>query len=272
MEPLAVCLWIFAGVSAATWLLSLVTREYSWTDRIWSIAPVAYVAVFVAAAPTDARLVLMLVLVTLWGSRLTFNFARKGGYRRGGEDYRWKVLRERMKPWQYQVLNLFFISIYQNVIVLLIALPADTAYRHPTPLGALDAVAAVVFLALLTGETIADQQQWNFHQRKSAAATQARFLTTGLFRYSRHPNFFFEQAQWWVFFAFGAIAAASVLQWTVIGAVLLTLLFLGSTSFTESITKSRYPEYADYQRTTSPQIPWFPSRHAKPTPASPHSS
>ena len=68
------------------------------------------------------------------------------------------------------------------------------------------------------------------------------------------------QAQWWVFLAFGAIAAGSVLQWTVVGAVLLSLLFIGSTAFTESITKSKYPEYAHYQRSTSAQIPWFPSR------------
>ena len=120
----------------------------------------------------------------------------------------------------------------------------------------------VAFLAFLAGETIADQQQWNFHQRKKAGAAPTRFLTTGLFRYSRHPNFFFEQAQWWTVFTFGAIAAGSVLQWTVVGPVLLTLLFLGSTAFTESITKSKYPEYAEYQRTTSRQIPWFPRRSA----------
>jgi len=264
MEPLAVSLWVFAGVSAATWLLSVVTREYSWTDRIWSLAPIGYVAIFVAADPDNARLVLMLALVTAWGARLTYNFVRKGGFARGGEDYRWKVLRDRMKPWQYQVFNIFFISIYQNLIVLLIALPAWTAYQHPTPLGALDIVAAVVFAGLLAGETVADQQQWNFHQRKAAGTTTDRFLTTGLFRYSRHPNFFFEQAQWWVVFAFGAIAAGSVLQWTVTGPVLLTLLFLGSYRFTESITLSKYPEYAGYQKRTSAQIPWFPTR---PSPA-----
>jgi steroid 5-alpha reductase family enzyme len=260
MEPLVLCLWIFAGTCAVTWLLSVVTREYSWTDRLWSIIPIAYVAVFAVASGGNARLVLMTVLVALWGARLTYNFARKGGYAPGGEDYRWKVLRERMKPWQYQLFNLFFISFYQNLILLAISLPAYTAYQNPTPLGVLDVVAAVAFLAFLAGETIADQQQWNFHQRKKAGTAPTRFLTTGLFRYSRHPNFFFEQAQWWTVFAFGAIAAGSVLQWTVVGPVLLTLLFLGSTTFTESITKSKYPEYAEYQRTTSRQIPWFPAR------------
>ena len=79
-----------------------------------------------------------------------------------------------------------------------------------------------------------------------------------MFRFSRHPNFFFEQAQWWIIFAFGAIAAGSVLQPTMLGAVLLVLLFVGSTRFTESISKSKYPEYADYQATTSAVIPWPP--------------
>src|SRR2546423_1061643 len=88
VSALRVCLLIFAGTCAATWLLSLATREHSWVDRIWSIVPIAYVAVFAGSAGfADARLDTMLALVTLWGARLTFNFARKGGYAPGGEDY-----------------------------------------------------------------------------------------------------------------------------------------------------------------------------------------
>jgi steroid 5-alpha reductase family enzyme len=264
VSALPVCLWILAGVCVATWLLSVLTREYSWVDRIWSIVPVAYVAVFAGHAGfRDARLDTMLALVALWGARLTFNFARKGGYAPGGEDYRWQVLRGRLPGWRFQVLNLFFITIYQNLILLLICLPALTALDHRTPFGVADGVATVVFLGLLVGETVADQQQWDFQQWKRAEVAAGRepaqrFRRTGLFRYSRHPNFFFEQAQWWVVFAFGAIAARSVLQWTVLGAVLLTLLFIGSTRFTEQISRSRYPEYADYQATTSAVIPWLP--------------
>jgi steroid 5-alpha reductase family enzyme len=83
-------------------------------------------------------------------------------------------------------------------------------------------------------------------------------LTTGLFKFSRHPNFFSEQAQWWVFFLFGAVAAGSLLEWTVVGAFLLTALFIGSTRFTEEISVSKYPDYVEYQRRTSALIPWFP--------------
>jgi len=199
------------------------------------------------------------------GARLTFNFARKGGYRRGGEDYRWEALRARMPRWQFEVFNLLFIVIYQNILLLLIALPASTAYRHQGGFGWLDVALAVVFLLFTTGETIADQQQWDFQQWKKAERAAGRepnprFLTTGLFRISRHPNFFFEQAQWWVLFFIGCAAAGSLWQWTVIGAALLTVLFIGSTRFTEQISLSRYPEYADYQRTTSVQVPWWPRR------------
>ncbi|MGK3205131.1 DUF1295 domain-containing protein [Amycolatopsis sp. MEPSY49] len=259
MDALRVCLYVFAGVTLGTWLMSVLTREYSWVDRIWSIVPVAYLAIFAGAAGfADARLDVMFALVTLWGIRLTFNFARKGGYARGGEDYRWAVLRERMAPWQFQVFNFFFISLYQNAILLLITLPAYAALENQGAFGLWDVVAAVVFAAFLVGETVADQQQWVFHREKHAGRASTRFCQTGLFRCSRHPNFFFEQAQWWMIAVFGIVAAGP--QWTVVGAVLLTLLFVGSTKFTESITKSRYPEYADYQRRVSAVVPWPPRR------------
>ena len=260
MSPLLVVILLAAAVCAFCWVASLIAHDNSWVDRLWSIVPVAYVWVFaIAAGLTDARLDVMAGLVTLWGARLTFNFARKGGYS-GHEDYRWPVLRSRMSRAQFAVFNLLFIVLYQNAILVLITLPALTAYENRTPFGVLDAVLTVVFLALLAGETIADQQQWLFHKRKASGATQDRFLQHGLFSVSRHPNFFFEQAQWWVLFLFGAVAAGSLLQWTVLGAVLLTLLFVGSTRFTESITLSKYPEYADYQARVSPVVPWFPRR------------
>lgn len=263
MDALRVSLVVYAGICLVTWLLSVVTREYSWVDRIWSLVPIAYAAVFAGAAGfRDARLDVMMTLVALWGARLTFNFARKGGYAKGGEDYRWAVLRSRMTAGQFQLFNLFFITLYQNAILLLISLPGYTALQHRNGFGAADAVLTVLFLAFLAGETVADQQQWTFQQSKKADLAAGRipeadFVQTGLFRYSRHPNFFFEQAQWWVVAAFGCVAARAV-PWTVAGAVLLTLLFVGSTRFTESISAGRYPAYADYQRRTSPVIPWRP--------------
>lgn len=262
MTPLVLVLIVAGVVCAFVWITSLITKEHSWVDRLWSIVPVVYVWIFAAfAGLADARLTIMAILVTLWGARLTFNFARKGGYS-GTEDYRWPILRSRMKGWQFEIFNLLFIVLYQNLILVLIALPALTAYEHQGGFGVLDVVVALLFLGLLIGETVADQQQWVFQNAKKAGGAdfRPRFLTTGLWRFSRHPNFFFEQAQWWALFLFGAIAAGSLLQWTVLGAVLLTFLFIGSTRFTEEITLSKYPEYADYQATTSPIVPWPPRR------------
>jgi steroid 5-alpha reductase family enzyme len=268
MSPLIVALVVAAVVSALCWIASLVTKDTSWVDRIWSIIPVVYVWIFaIAAGMRDPRLDVMAVLVLLWGARLTFNFARKGGY--GGiggdhEDYRWAVLRGRMSPARFQVFNLLFIVIFQNAVLFLIASPAWTAYAHRTPFGVLDVVLAVLFAGFLVGETIADQQQWSFHRWKKAEAAAGRepsprFRQTGLFRVSRHPNFFFENAQWWAIAAFGVVAARG-LDWTCLGIVLLLAIFIGSTRFTESITRSKYPEYAEYQRRTSAVIPWFPRR------------
>ena len=263
MSPLVLTVIIAAAACAFAWIASLLSGDTSWVDRMWSIVPVIYVWVFaVAAHLANARLDVMASLVTVWGVRLTYNFARKGGYS-GVEDYRWAVLRSSMSPWQFQLFNLFFIVLYQNALLVLITLPAWTAYQHrSTSFGPLDVLLTVLFLLFTIGETVADQQQWDFHQWKKSEVDAGRtpsprFLQRGLFGLSRHPNYFFELAQWWVVFFFGALAARSILEWTVIAPILLTLLFVGSTRFTEKISLSHYPEYELFQRSTSPVIPWF---------------
>jgi steroid 5-alpha reductase family enzyme len=253
------------------WALGVVTKEYSWVDRAWSILPVGYVAFFASRAGfSDPRLILMTALAFLWGARLTFNFARKGGYAPGGEDYRWAVLRARMTPWQWQLFHFGFVAGVQNVILLLLALPAWIAQRAATggtarPLGALDIFAAVLFVAFLIGETIADENQWRFHREKKEKLARGEtvdppYCDRGLFRFSRHPNFFCEQAMWWVFYLFGVAATGEVVNASLIAPVVLTALFHGSTRFTEEITLSKYPTYADYQRRTSRLLPLPPRR------------
>jgi steroid 5-alpha reductase family enzyme len=268
MSALTSVFWVAGVACAFAWVASLVSGDTSWVDRLWSILPAAYLIIFAAHDHFDsARLDVMAALVTLWGVRLTFNLARKGGYS-GVEDYRWQVLRESMSRGQFQLFNLFFIVLYQNALLVLISLPAYSAEQHRrSPFGVLDVVLTLVFLGLLLAETVADQQQWNFHQTKRRVAAdghlpESGFLREGLFRYSRHPNYFFEIAQWWVVFAFAALAARSALQWTVLGPVLLTALFIGSTRFTEKISAAKYPLYARYQREVSAIVPWRPRRDA----------
>jgi len=265
-DPLTTALWVAGALALLCWVLSLITKEYSWVDRLWSITPVLFAVHFAGYAGfNDARLNLMAALAVLWGVRLTYNFVRKGGYERGGEDYRWEEIQERIGPRWFQVLNATFIAPFQNYLLLLIVVPSYAAYRFVgTPLNALDYAAAIAFVAFFIGEAVADEQQWKFQTAKYAAIArgetpEAGFITTGLFRYSRHPNFLCEQAMWWTYYVFSIAAGAGWLNWTITGAVLLTLLFQASTNLTEKLSARKYPAYADYQRTTNRLMPWFPS-------------
>lgn len=252
-----------AILALASWVASLVSGNCSWVDRGWSILPPAYVGYFAWSSAFHPRLVLMGVFTVAWGARLTFNFARKGGYRPSSEDYRWAALRERLSPALFEGFRLLFISVLQNLVLLSLALPAWVASMSSRRLGVLDAVAGALFALFFVGEAVADQQQWNF--QKARASRKARgekgdeFLTTGLFRYSRHPNFFCEQAIWCSFWLFTLASGARTWNIGLVGPVALIAVFLGSTPFTEQLTLARHPHYADYQRRTSRLWPWFPS-------------
>jgi steroid 5-alpha reductase family enzyme len=262
-DPLTVALVVCALLATACWVLSIATDNYSQGDRLWSIAPPFYALLFAGwSGFAIPRVNLMAALAVLWGARLTWNFARKGGYRPGGEDHRWPEVRRALGPIGFQVLNLTFIAPFQNLLLLLLALPAYAAWRvGPRPLGWLDLVAAAAFALFWLGEAVADQQQWRFQTAKRAAgaAATAGFLSSGLFRYSRHPNFFCEIAMWWCFYLFAVAATGTWLDPSIAGAALLTLLFQGSTHLTERITLGKYPRYAQYQRTTSRLVPWRPA-------------
>jgi steroid 5-alpha reductase family enzyme len=264
-DPFFLLVQVCAVSSALCWLLSVVTREYSWVDRLWSLAPVAYCWLVAAQAHfVDGRLNLVTALVTAWGARLTFNFARKGGYKKGGEDYRWAVLRERLGPVGFQVFNFTFIAPFQNALLLMIVAPAVVVAQHPGALGVFDGLLAAAFVLLLIGETVADEQQWRFQQakvaRKARGEAGPEFCTTGLFRFSRHPNFFCEVSLWWCIYGFAVVAGGAWVSWAGWGAVTLTGLFQGSTAMTEGLSKAKYPAYADYQRSTSRLVPWLPGR------------
>ena len=250
-------------LAVSVWLLSVITREYSWVDRIWPICPVVF-CLLVASADnfSSARVNLMTALVFLWGARLTFNYARKGGFKKGGEDYRWIVIQQQLGPVGFQVLNVAFIAPGQLLLVWLFASPIHQAWLwRQQPLNWLDAVAAALFLLLYFFEALADEQMWRFQEnkRQRIAAGQAidqPFITTGLFRYSRHPNYFCEIGMWWVFYLFAVAGSGQWLHWTGLGCISLTLLFIASTRLTESISADRYPGYVDYQRSTPALIPW----------------
>jgi len=285
-HPVLVVATLAAGFAVTSYLLATFTRDYSWVDRLWSTAPVLFAWVYAIRSGFAPAVLVATLLVTVWGARLTCNFARRGGYTTM-EDYRWPVLRGRIgNEFLWQLFSLAFISIYQISLFVLFTLPV---YRLASLSAAASPVAAVLFtvlfLAFLAYETIADQQQYVFQNLKHGMARSEQvpswfgsspeeasaflsadidrgFLTQGLFRYSRHPNYFGEIAVWWTLFLFAATAAGSLLDWSGVGVVLLTLLFFGSTAFTESISASRYPAYREYQARTSAIVPWMPAEPA----------
>ncbi|OHD54155.1 MAG: hypothetical protein A2Y33_10315 [Spirochaetes bacterium GWF1_51_8] len=244
-----------------SFLFGLICNEYSWVDRLWSILPALYAWILAVRAWPDPRLIAGAALVTLWAARLTFNFARKGGYS-GMEDYRWAEVRKFIgNEFLWQAFNFGFISTYQNALFVLFVLPLYMAYLFKgTPFGIIDIAASVFFLGFLVLETIADQQQWDFHAKKKNGTTDKRFLDEGLFGFSRHPNYFAEIMIWWCVYLFGAAATGKWIDWSVIGMVLLTLLFQGSTWLTEMLSMRKYPEYAEYRKRVSRIVPWFPKK------------
>jgi len=184
-----------------------------------------------------------------------------------------------MSPFSYHFFYFFFISFYQNYLILLFSLSAYGAYEiRKNPLNSYDLIVICFWLLFWIGEIVADHQQWVFQNRKKHLLSSRSlggvltgeyadgFVSSGLWAYSRHPNFFCEQAIWWTFWTFTVSGTSGQLNWLISGPILLTLLFLGSTNFTESITLSKYPRYALYQNHVSMLIPWFSSDWSKSKP------
>ena len=244
----------------------------------------------------------MAACASVWAARLTWNFARKGGFgavTAENEDYRWPVLRRwfaqalpraLLEP-ALHVFHAGFVCVYQNVLLYLIVVPACAAAGKAGYTGALtawDAGVAAAFALLLAGEVAADEQQWAFQRRKHAMTERERaaaggdfargFLTEGVFAYTRHLNFLCEQGLWVAFYCFSVVAAAErgdvadmvqkdgwgrLIKPPALGPVLLILLFQGSTWMTEVISLEKYgAPYAAYQKTVSRLLPWFPARQA----------
>ena len=268
-------LGIICGCSALyCFVVGELTGNNSQMDKLWSLLPIAYTWVIAVRGGLQTRLVVMAVLATLWGIRLTFNFARKGAYRlkfwEGEEDYRWSVLRARKEfqpHWKWMLFNLFFISIYQSVLVLMTTFPALVLMNVDKPFGWIDALAAVLMFSFIVYETISDEQQWAFQSAKWKMIGEGKklaelpapynlgFNTTGLWRVSRHPNYFAEQGTWCAFYLFSVGGGIGLVNWSMIGALLLIVLFLGSSAFAEEISSSKYPEYARYCRQVSKFLP-----------------
>ena len=262
---------IYLVAALLCFVVSTITGNYSQVDKLWSLIPIAYVWMVAVQSGFELRLVLMALLVTAWGFRLSYNFSRRGGYSwkfwTGEEDYRWAVVRAKPEfaaKWRWLVFNFLFISFYQMGLILLFTLPAVRS-MDGMPLGWADYLLAALIIALIVVETVADQQQWNYHKGKKKAQAaggelpdkyKKGFVHTGLWGLVRHPNYAAEQAIWIVFYFFSVAATGIWLNWSVMGAILLVLLFWGSSSLSESISKGKYPDYAEYLKRVPRFIPF----------------
>ncbi len=265
--------WILAAVIAFTFIVGQLTGNNSQVDKLWSIIPIVYVWYMTFLGGWNERMILMSVLVSLWGARLTYNFARRGAYTwrfwEGEEDYRWEILRKKpgfKNPIVWMIFNLLFICFYQNVLIFLFTLPILSALAaHSQGIGLVDVLLSGLFVGLVILEYQADQQQYDFqtekYRRIKAGEALGKyadgFISTGLWSKVRHPNYAAEQGIWISFYAMSIAATGEWLNWTIPGCILLVILFKGSSNFSEEISSGKYPTYKEYQKKAGRFIPKF---------------
>jgi steroid 5-alpha reductase family enzyme len=223
-------------------------------DPYWSVAPVPIAVYWAAGAPSglDLRAALVLLLVAAWGVRLTANWvARWHGL--GDEDFRYAEIRGKTGR-LYWPASLISIHLMPTAWVFLGLLPTWPALSGGgRPLGALDLLALVVTAGAIAIEAVSDLQLRRFvRTRRDPSAV----LDEGLWRLSRHPNYFGEVTFWWGLWLFG-VAADPRWAWTAVGPASITLLFLlVSLPWMDRRMLSRHPEWAAQMRATSALVPW----------------
>ncbi|MCA9516800.1 MAG: DUF1295 domain-containing protein [Myxococcales bacterium] len=242
--------------TGVVFLASVLANNSSMYDPYWSVAPIA-LAAFWARAPAGgaadpARVVLVVTLVCVWGGRLTLNFLRRWRGL-GDEDFRYRDLRARSGR-AYWLVSLTGIHLFPTALVFAGMLPVWAVLTGPGgALGPLDVVAAVVTASAIAVEAVADAQLRRFLRGGPPAGA---ICATGLWRLSRHPNYFGEVLFWWGLWLF-ALAASPALAWTAVGALAITALFLGvSLPMMERRSRSRRPAYADHAARTALLVPW----------------
>ncbi|TFK91404.1 DUF1295-domain-containing protein [Polyporus arcularius HHB13444] len=304
--PVKFCLYN----AAVAWLLGVATGNVSQVDRVWTFLPTIYTAFYALLPlwPTKSplplfpyvpegvhpdlvqrfspRALLMFGLTFLWMCRLSYNTWRRGLFNLKDEDYRWAVLRQKLPPWLFQVVHLVFIAVIQNVILFVLAIPAQVAaLQQPEHLSTSDYLLAILALVDIAVEFVADNQQYSFHTYKrtgvheknewpgariqwTPADAKRGFVTRGLWAWSRHPNFCCEQSFWVLMNLFPLLAPESprlpklplhslTPLWPLIPTITICSLFYSSTLFTESITAAKYPAYAAYQDRVSMFVPFL---------------
>ena len=252
-------IWL-SGLGAAsvlmvvTWVASVSQRDASVVDRVWGLAFVTTAWTYAIVADVwTPRTWLLLALVTVWGLRLSIYITwRNWG---DGEDKRYVQMRER-NPDTFVARSLVTIFLLQGVLAWLISLPllAATAYDAPAGLIWLDYLGAAVFAVGLYFEAVGD---WQLQRFLANPANKGKVMDRGLWRYTRHPNYFGDTTVWWGFFL---IALATGAWWTAAGSALMTFLIVrvsgvALTDKNMSSGGSSREGYDEYVRRTNAFIP-----------------
>ncbi len=221
-------------------------------DIAWGLAYiVVYSVLYATIAGLTPRFLLTGGLVFIWGLRLSFHlYFRHRGH---GEDYRYKALRNK---WGKQVIlrSFFQIFLFQSLLLVIIFSPVIVlATTPPSPIGVIDILFVITWCIGFFFETVSDYQLQQFRQHRKKPDS---VLTSGLWKYSRHPNYFGETLQWWSIFFISWSGGAPFI--TIIGPLTITILLLKVSGI--SLLEKKYhgnSAYSDYRRHTSVFIPWF---------------
>jgi len=242
------------------WLLSLKFRDASIMDIFWGpgFALTGWVT-FLVADGYPVRKMLVAVLVTIWGVRLGIHIALRNLGK--GEDPRYKAWRsEHGGNWWW--ISLFKVFLLQGILLWIISLGVQSAQIYPLPSRLVwqDAVGTCVWCIGFFFEAVGD---WQLQQFKSNPDSRGKVMDRGLWRYTRHPNYFGESLIWWGLFLISIAHFSNI--WTIISPMVITFLLLrvsGVTLLEKDITERR-PKYRDYIERTSAFIPWFPKKETR---------
>jgi steroid 5-alpha reductase family enzyme len=241
------------SLMTAAWILSLRLRDAGVIDGFWGTGFVALTWIYgFLADGTPERQMLLALLVTVWGARLSVHIIRRNHGR--PEDYRYRAMREKHGE-RFPVISLFTVFLLQAGLLWLLSAPLLQAQWAPAPLGWLDLAGVVLFAVGLFFESVGDFQLSRF---RADPGNRGRVLRKGLWRYTRHPNYFGDAVVWWGFFLIALATPRSA--WTIFSPLLMTFFLLkvsGVVLLEKKLVQTR-PEYADYIAMTSAFVPWFP--------------
>lgn len=256
-----VCVVCFVGL----WLIGCAIRDVSFIDGWWALGlALMAVTTFFMADGSPQRMALILGLSVVWGLRLGSYILWR--WRKHGPDRRYVKMLERAqaaKGWSYPVAAWRMVFMLQAPLLWTVSLPVQLGQMSATPpdVGPLGWAAAGLVVFGIAFESLAD---WQMARFKADPANAGRVLDVGLWRYTRHPNYFGDLCVW--FGLFGIAAETTLGLASIFGPLLLLLLFLkysGGPSYEKRLTFHR-PGYADYIARTSALVPWPPRRQGSP--------